>query len=85
LFITDIDLRDSIRRDISAANQDMVNGEWKGATVLAGSATEALLLWAVHEAEAQQPGSIARAGLVLVQAQTLSKKPNSDPERWVLY
>ena len=32
LFIADADadLRESIRRDISAANQDMVNGEWKG-------------------------------------------------------
>src|SRR5690348_7927062 len=39
-FIADPDLRESIRRDISAANQDLVNGEWKGATVLAGSATE---------------------------------------------
>jgi len=43
-FISDADLRESIRRDISAANQDLANGEWKGTTVLAGSAAEALLL-----------------------------------------
>jgi hypothetical protein len=30
LFIGDVDLRQSIRRDISAANQDLVIGEWKG-------------------------------------------------------
>jgi hypothetical protein len=50
-FIQDADLRESIRRDISAAHQDAANGEWKGATVLAGSATEALLLWAVQDVE----------------------------------
>jgi hypothetical protein len=43
-FVTEAALRQSIRLDISAANQDLVNGEWKGATVLAGSALEALLL-----------------------------------------
>src|SRR5579872_693242 len=48
VFISDPELRDSLRRDISAANQDMIYGEWKGATVLAGSATEALLLWAIQ-------------------------------------
>jgi hypothetical protein len=37
LFVTDADLRESIQRDISAANQDAVNGEWKGATVLGRS------------------------------------------------
>jgi len=35
LFITDPDLRESIRQDISAASQDSMNAEWKGATVLA--------------------------------------------------
>ena len=35
LFITDSGLRESIRQDISAANQDSMNAEWKGATVLA--------------------------------------------------
>ena len=34
--VTDAALRDSIRLDISAANQDLEQGEWKGATVLAG-------------------------------------------------
>lgn len=84
LFVGDVDLRDSIRRDVSAANQDMVNGEWKGATVLAGSATEALLLWAVQDAERQKKGAIAAAVSLLIGATTLSQKPNSNPERWNL-
>jgi hypothetical protein len=78
VFITDTDLRDSIRRDISAANQDFVNGEWKGATVLAGSATEALLLWSIQG----KAGSIAAAIGELVASNTLSKKPDNNPERW---
>jgi len=84
LFIGDDELRESIRRDISAANQDMVNGEWKGATVLAGSATEALLLWAAQEAERQNKGAIAAAAQALVSTATLPQKPNSNPERWTL-
>jgi hypothetical protein len=82
-FIIDVDLRDSIRRDISAANQDMVNGEWKGATVLAGSATEALLLWAVQDFERRKKGAIAGSVSALVSATTLSQRPNSNPARWV--
>jgi hypothetical protein len=78
VFIADADLRESIRRDISAANQDMVNAEWKGATVLAGSATEALLLWGVEE----NAGSIATAVNALVAAGTLTQRPHSNPGRW---
>jgi hypothetical protein len=78
LFIADVDLRDSIRRDVSAANQDMVNAEWKGATVLAGSATEALLLWGIQ----QKPGSVAAAVKALAAAGTLPQRPHANPERW---
>lgn len=45
LFVDDEQLRQSIRLDIAAANQALHNGEWKAATVLAGAAVEALLLW----------------------------------------
>jgi hypothetical protein len=83
-FIGDVDLRDSIRLDISAANRDMTNGEWKGATVLAGSAMEALLLWAIEEAEREAPGSISTAATALVITGALSQKPDNNPERWVL-
>jgi hypothetical protein len=82
MFIPDGHLRDSIRQDISAANFDLANGEYKGATVLAGSATEALLLWAVQQAEGTMAGAITAALGVLIAAGKLSQKPSSNPEQW---
>ena len=49
LFISDIDLRDSIRMDIGTAEQTFRNGGWKASTILAGSAIEALLLWRLKQ------------------------------------
>jgi hypothetical protein len=49
LFIADADLRESIRIDISTAEQAFGNGEWKASTVLAGAAIEALLLWRLKQ------------------------------------
>jgi hypothetical protein len=48
-FIADGDLRDEIRRDLGAAHRAFANSEWKAATVLAGAAIEALLLWKLQE------------------------------------
>lgn len=48
-FVTDLDLRASIRLDLSAAEASLHHGEWKAATVLAGAASEALLLWALEQ------------------------------------
>lgn len=81
-FIADVDLRESIRRDVSAANQDMINGEWKGATVLAGSATEALLLYAIKEADRVTPGTAAAAAVQCAGSGKLRQKPSGAPERW---
>jgi hypothetical protein len=47
-FITDGELRKELHRDIGEVNRALQNGEWKAATVLAGSIVEALLLWAVQ-------------------------------------
>lgn len=44
-FIADADLRANLRDDMGTINRALANGEWKAATVLAGSAIEALLLW----------------------------------------
>lgn len=44
-FITDPALQADLRFDASTINQALANGEWKSATVLAGSVIEALLLW----------------------------------------
>jgi len=67
VFIKDDGLRNSIRLDISAATNALHNGEWKAATVLAGSAAVALLLWAIKE----PPGYT-----------TLEQRPKGPPERW---
>ena len=74
-FITDDQLRESIRLDISAATQDFANGEWKGATVLAGSATEALLLWAIQQRPSAEVASARSA---------LKKDPGADMSWWHL-
>jgi hypothetical protein len=84
-YITDQPLRESIRLDMSAAHHDLAQGEWKGATVLAGSEVEALLLWALREHESRHPGALAAAGLALVQAGVLGAAPHADPAQWDLH
>jgi len=86
-FISHADLRDSVRLDISAAYSALTGGEWKGATVLAGSAVEALLLWALQEREKSKSGDVAGAVSALVKAKTLKTDPGPDLEgqRWHLH
>ena len=48
-FIEDDDLRFALRLDIAEANQALIDGQWKAATVLAGSVVEALLLWKLRQ------------------------------------
>jgi hypothetical protein len=81
-FVTDVQLRDSIRRDLGAANRALQNGEWKAATVLAGAAIEALLLWRLQE---PSPGVPAAEGAALTLASGgKMKKPGRDMDRWDL-
>jgi hypothetical protein len=49
-FITDQPLRQSIRLDMSSASDALHRGDFKGSTVLAGAAIEALLLWRIVDA-----------------------------------
>ena len=60
-FITDPDLRTNLRNDIGAINVALANGEWKAATVLAGSTVEALLLWALQQREKRTPTEFTTA------------------------
>ena len=81
-FINDEQLRESIRLDISTANQDLVAGEAKASTVMAGSAVEALLLWALQEkTELVRRRQAAQA---LKDSGVLNKKPAEDINRWDL-
>jgi hypothetical protein len=48
-FLPDDEYRETLRTDLSSANSALINHEYKGATVLAGSVVEALLFWALDE------------------------------------
>lgn len=85
VFVTDNALRNSIRLDISTATSSLHSGEWKGATVLAGAATEASLLWAIQENESQNLGAIQNTISILVNSGQLKNKPDKNPERWFFF
>jgi len=73
--------RDLLRLDISAVNQALSQGEWKAATVLAGSVVEALLLWSIKK---KPDAEVAQVVSALVTAKTLGKAPPRDLDRWNL-
>lgn len=75
-FITDHVLQQSLRLDLSATNNALSNGEWKAATVLAGSIVEALLLWKLLKTNRSEiDAAVARLKLKV--------KPNL--EEWALH
>jgi hypothetical protein len=82
-FIPDQALRDSIRRDVGAANQALHNGEWKAATVLAGAAIEALLHWKLSQAPLTTI-DLTKASAAAVSKNTLKKAPPKDMDHWGL-
>ena len=73
-FITDPVLREMIGLDIFAISTDLQSGEWKGATVLAGSCCEALLLYGLQTRETKVPGSVGKAVAAITW-------PGSNPPR----
>ncbi len=80
-FITDQELRNSLRLDLSAVESALHNGEWKAATVLAGSAVEAVLLWSVITQHSPVEIETARAAI----ANSFTKKPKpGEPDNWEL-
>jgi hypothetical protein len=81
-FIADNQLRESIRADIGTANRALQNAEWKAATVIAGGAIEALLLWAIKQPKAQTNRATAIQNAV--HSGDLPSNPPSQPEGWNL-
>jgi hypothetical protein len=80
LLFVESGYRDVLRLDISAVDRALSQGEWKAATVLAGSVVEALLLWAIKK----KPSSDVQTAIsALTTARTITKVP-SDPDRWNL-
>ena len=81
-FINDADLRANLRSDIGAINRALSNGEWKAATVLAGSAAEALLLWALQQCAA---ADITNAITAARTSGQLTTNPHANLDRWNLH
>jgi hypothetical protein len=54
-FISDRQLAESIRLDIDSATDALHRNDFKGATVLSGSAMEALLLWKIQDVGITSP------------------------------
>jgi HAMP domain-containing protein len=82
-FVTDPDLRSNLRNDIGAVSRALSNGEWKAATVLAGSVIEALLLWDLQNRQTAPTRNTAIAALVT--AGTFSQQPPQNLESWMLH
>lgn len=72
-FVSDTELREMIGLDMAAISSDLQSGEWKGATILAGSCCEALLLYGLQTVETRKSGTIAAA----VPAIFKGKVPNA--------
>jgi len=84
MCIRDRDLRDELRMDISIANQALSNEEWKPATIIAGSAVEALLLWSLQQPQItklQIKNAISNA----LSKKLINKDPGQDIENWTLH
>lgn len=76
------DLRANLRNDIGAVNRALSDGEWKGATVLAGAAIEAILLWDLQNRRA---ANVPAAVAALVANHTFTAAPPTDLENWSLH
>jgi hypothetical protein len=84
-FVSDVALREMIGADIDAVSIDLQSGEWKGATVLAGSCSEALLLYGIQEWERRNPGAITRAvGALTWKGRAPNAADPTDPS-WNLF
>ncbi|MBB4427103.1 hypothetical protein GGD66_005679 [Bradyrhizobium sp. CIR48] len=73
-FLSDPQLAESIRLDIDSATNALHRNDFKAATVLSGSAMEALLLWKLRDVGLASPISGMRTNI----------KKQSSPEEWVL-
>jgi hypothetical protein len=81
-FIEDDALRGSIWQDVASTNRALSNLEWKAATVLAGSAIEALLLWGLNQTAEEEKNGAIEASL---QEGELGAAPPAELERWSLH
>jgi hypothetical protein len=78
-FIKDKDFRDSLRVDVSTAHTALANGEWKPATVVAGSVVEALLLWRLSQ---EKSADITASRTKLFASKLLPRDRGVDLLKW---
>lgn len=76
---SDPDLRATLRQDITTARSTLANGEFKAASVMAGSVIEALLLGAVKQRAADIQAAVTDCEAAGV------KFKYSSPDKWGLY
>jgi hypothetical protein len=69
-FITPEDFREMLRRDLSSADRCFDAGDWKAATVVAGSVVEALLLW--HLRKLEEKGKVVGRDLLKMDLHELT-------------
>ena len=81
MFITDTDVRSDLLRDLEATRSALLHGEWKAATVIAGSIVEALLLWGITNTNSAK---VQNASASAFQKKALANSPPADPSQWVL-
>lgn len=85
-FLADADLERSVATDVASAEAALADGRYKNACVMAGSAIEALLLWAVQ----RKPAADRSKAIVEVHAARAKlgldalREPDPDPTRWGL-
>jgi hypothetical protein len=84
-FISDPVLQEMIGLDLSAVSTDLQSGEWKGATILAGSCCEALLLYGLQEQEKKVPGSVAQAVAAIWPGSNAPNAANLAHRSWDLF
>jgi hypothetical protein len=83
-FVKDPDLKENLRNDFGAIERALSHGEWKAATVLAGSTIEALLLWDLqNRVQAQIPGAVA--ALTANKTFTSQLSTNLEDRSWSLH
>jgi hypothetical protein len=76
-FIDDRDLREQLRLDIEHVDSALGFGQWKAATVLAGSVIEALLLWKL--------GTLPPVDVQAAEQLALKRKAPRPPNEWHLH
>jgi hypothetical protein len=84
-FITNVALRDIIRRDISATDRLLSALEWKAATVLAGAAIEALLHWRLDQPPPTDVEIRQSVDTLHGQGVFGKNKPPSNRDNWTLH